>query len=194
MEFEDLQVIWSGQDQQPLYAINREALHKRIHTKLQQSQRLASTNEIGLMIIFLVASCILLFRSGPVNVEFNWLNLFPIAAMLGVSGFVLYRRRARQSIADSFEPTLLGDLENAIALQRHLVKEARTFLFWNILPIGIAVMGKMLVDGEVRLWKWIFVPGSFVLAYFVARLAPLKHRRKQKSLEVLRKKLVEEGA
>jgi hypothetical protein len=188
MEFEDLQLIWSEQDRQPLYAINQEALHKRIRAKLQRSQHIASVNEIGLVCIFLAASLILLFLR-----EFNWLNLLPIGAMLGVSGYILSRRHHRQKLTERFEPTMLGDLENAIAQQKHIIREARTFLFWNILPIAAAVVAKMAMDGEVRLWKWIFIPGSFILAYLVARLAPRKHLRKMKSLQLLREKLVGEN-
>lgn len=190
MEFEDLQLIWSGQDEKPLYAINQEALHKRIRAKLQSSQRLASVNEKVLITIFLCTSAILLFRSDPIAIGFNILNLLPIAAMLGVCGYIFYRRKQRQGIAESFEPSMLGDLENAIAQQKHILREARTFLIWNILPVGVAVIGKMLLDGEATVWKWIFVPGSFLLAYFVARLAPIVQMRKLKSLQTLREKLL----
>jgi hypothetical protein len=184
MEFEDLQLIWTGQDRQPLYAIDQAALHRRIQAKLNRSRHLASANEIGLVLIFLVTTGILLLLN-----PFSWLKLLPIATLLGVCGYIVLRRMQRRKKAATFEPTMLGDLDQAIAHQKHLLRESRTFLFWSILPIGVGISAKMIIENKAEAWQWAAILGSFVLSYFVARTAPGKHQRRLRALEALREKL-----
>ena len=42
MEFEELKKIWDTQNNQPMYAINEEALHNRILTKKRKTNKISS--------------------------------------------------------------------------------------------------------------------------------------------------------
>jgi len=51
MEFEEMQVIWDSQTEQPMYALDVDAMHRKIKRKARKIERSINLNEIGLMVI-----------------------------------------------------------------------------------------------------------------------------------------------
>jgi len=178
MEFEDLQVIWTDQDKTPLFAFDHDAMHRKIQSRLRNSQRIASTQEWGLGLIFLAVALILVLMG-----QTTWIGFLPVAAALFVVGRVWVRRQRRKASLKGFDASMLGTLNAAIANESHLYQEGRTLLFWMLLPMATTSLMNMAASPTSKpLWQWLFVIGSFVLGYLVALRAPRKHARQRTSL------------
>ncbi|MCB0705929.1 MAG: hypothetical protein KDC34_11490 [Saprospiraceae bacterium] len=190
MEFDDLKKIWDVQNNEPIYVVNEAAMEKTIIARSKELSRLANINEIGLMIITTLTGGYLLIDAYLDGDEI-YSYLAAIAFIL-IGGFVLFRRIQRKKMERSFDRSMLGELDLAIANAAYLANTAKTFVWWFLFPAGVTSLLNM-VFSEAPFWKWIFVPGSFLLAFLVVRLDLKRaHLPRKQKLEVLRKKLTEE--
>ena len=190
MEFEDLKMIWDQQNNSPMYAIDQETLHRRITKKLRRTQALANINEIGLVLICAATAATLFFlRSGSV---FNYVTA---SALLVIGGLIINSRIRRQKRERTFDHSLLGDLDNAIAHASYLVKMANSFLWWFMLPVAIPTILNMWLSGEPKsIGQWALILGAFVLAAFLVRWElRRKHLPRKRELETLRETLMDQG-
>lgn len=187
MEFDEIKMIWDQQNEEPLYAINQEAMHRGIKSRLGKSRQRATTNEIGLFTIFL-GTGIGLFFSGSGTI-FSYLT---IASALGIAVFMLIARRSRRRREDAFESSMLGDLEHAISNENYMMNGIRKFHWLVILPIAIpTLLDLYFAEKAKELWNWAFVIGSFVLSYLVVQVGLRKvSLPRLRKLEELREKLV----
>lgn len=183
MEFEEMKMIWDQQNQQPLYAYDQEALHKRIRSKLKGSQARVNVTEFALVAICLgTAATLLAIGSG------QFFSYMTMLALVAIAGYTLRRHHLRQKRERQFDRSMLGDLDLAIAQARHLAQQADTFLWWFLLPVAIPSLVNMIANAEQKApWQWLFVVGCFILSYFVVRLGLRRqHLPRQRELEKLR--------
>ena len=185
MEFEEMKKIWDEQNKKTMYAIDEDALHRRIKSKGNRAERTSKMNEFGLMTIAVVTASILFF-----NKEYNFYNALSAVALLLMGVYVLIGRIRRLKTERQFDRSMLGELDRAISNTKNEALRARTFIWWMIVPVAIPTFAGMIAKGA-SLWQIAMIVGSFVLAFFVTRwdLKRVQIPRKRE-LEVLRENLV----
>lgn len=189
MEFEDLQKIWDKQNNEPMYAINQDALHKRIKSNKKKASFASNLNEIGLVLIAVVTSTFLFVRNFESTSIFTFL---PGIVLLLTAVYVLYRRSTRKKQEQQFDRSMLGDLDHAIANVEFEIKRARTFIWWYLVPIAIPVFLNLYMK-EASVTKWLIIIGMFILSYVVVQLGLyFAQLPKKRSLQSLRDKLNED--
>jgi RsiW-degrading membrane proteinase PrsW (M82 family) len=189
MEFEDLKKIWDQQNNEPMYAINQEALHKRIKSSKKKASFASNMNEIGLVLIAVVTSTFLFIKNSNSTNIFTFL---PGIVLLLTAVYVWYKRSSRKKQEEQFDRTMMGDLDHAISNVEFEIKRARTFIWWYLIPIAIPVFLN-LYDKNASLTKWLIIIGMFILSYAVVQLGLyFAQLPKKRSLQSLRDKLKED--
>ena len=179
--------IWDTQNKEPMYAINEAALHRRILAKSKHARRKSNITEIGLVIITTITSILLLLIG-----EGTIYTYISAAAMFLIGGYVIMGRIQRKKRTSQYDRSILGDLDEAIANVNYETTRAKTFLWWFILPVALPALLN-LTQSDAPAWKWLLIPGSFILAYAVVQFGLNRiHLPKKRELENLRKKLAEE--
>ena len=190
MEFEEMKKIWDEQNQEPLYAINEAALHKRIHSKKKRASRVSNINDFGLMGIAVITAITYSFISIINETPTFYDYLIPII-MIAIGGYVLTGRMQRKKKEHQFDRTMLGDLDHAIASVSYEAKRSKTMVWWFILPLAIPSFLNM-VQSEAGIWQILSITGAFILSYAVVRWEFNRcHVPKKQKLEALRAKLTE---
>ena len=193
MEFEEMQVIWDSQREQEMYAIDVDAIHRKIKRKARKVERDMNLNEIGLMVICVFTSLDLL--RDPVIEQTDYHQIFGSVVMLCVAAWMLMKRLARLKMRSQFDSTLTGDLDRAIAESQAQLTLGRTFHLWFLLPAASIMLGSILAKPENQ------SPGivlgqcfCFALALGVVHLGiRWKQVPEHRNLHALRDKLTKEG-
>ena len=193
MEFEEMQVIWDSQREQEMYAIDVDAIHRKIKRKARKVERDMSLNEIGLMVICVFTSLDLL--RDPVIEQTDYHQIFGSVVMLCVAAWMLMKRLARLKMRSQFDSTLTGDLDRAIAESQAQLTLGRTFHLWFLLPAASIMLVSILAKSENQR------PGIVLGQCFCIALAlgvvhlgiRWKQVPEQRNLQALRDKLTKEG-
>ena len=189
MEFEEMRKIWDTQNNEPIYVLNEQALHKHILSKKNRMNWLANVNEIGMILIAVATSTFLFFKTFGTD---NIYAYFPGIALLLTGVYVTVLRIRRKNKINQYDQSILGTIDHAISNASYMVNFAKTFLWWYILPIAIPVFLNMIMK-EVPIWIWIFIPTSFVVSFLLVRWELKRcHEPRKRALEALREKLTEE--
>lgn len=192
MEFEEMKKIWDDQNQQTMYAINEEALHRSIQSKKKRAARLTNINDFGLALIGIITATIYIFVA-IINETPTIFDYLIIVSLMLISGYVWYGRMQRKNKEFNFERTILGDLNHAIASVDYEVRRSRSMVWWFLLPLAILTVLNMSTAGDISIWKWLGIAGGFVLSYVLIRWEHNRcHKPKKRRLEALRDKLTEE--
>lgn len=179
--------IWDTQNNEVMYAINEDALHRRIRSRSRRANRITNMNDIGLMVIAICTGLILLLIG-----EQSLYDYLSAVALLMIALYILAGRIRRQKLENQFDRTILGDLEQAINSTGYEIRRAQTFFWWYLLPLGIPTLLNMEQAG-VPAWKWLIVPLAFVLSYLLVRWElRRKHLPRKRELQTLRELLESE--
>ncbi|WP_425390810.1 hypothetical protein [Ekhidna sp.] len=190
MEFDEMQKIWNEQKGETMYAINESALHKSISRKKTAASKRINVVEIMLMIINSTVS-IVLFTDAIMDKEGPWDYAGAIIMALTVV-FLLYFRNKRKKKENTFDRTMMGELDHAISNSGSMVRIATLMIYYYLIPVGIFTFGKMLYFGA-DIEKWLLIIGMFALAFFLVRWErKAMHIPRKQSLISLKKKLMEE--
>jgi len=191
MEFEDMKMIWDSQNNEPLYAINQEALNKRIQDKGRSVTRLLNKSDLIMMSVNLFVGIFLIvdaFRENGEGYEYVLPLLYVAFFFYGI-----YRRYARRQEVGVFEPTILGDLEKAIWQVDYLIKQTREMTWWYLVPLLLVASVTILLN-STSLRSLAFIVLFFVLifaSYFGSRWEVAKwYAPKKRELESLRETLL----
>lgn len=187
MEFDEMKKIWDEQTKQTMYAIDEDALHRRIKAKGNRAERTTKMNEFGLMAIAVITASILLFIKST-----NTYNILAAVGMLFMGVYVLIGRIRRLKKDRQFDRDMLGELDRAISNVQNEVFRTRTFIWWMILPAAVPTIVRIL-QKEASLESILLIVGASILGFLVTRwdLNRCQIPRKRE-LEVLREKLVTE--
>lgn len=189
MEFEEMKKIWDDQNQRPLYAINEDALRRRVHAKSRKASFTSNVNEIALIIISIITFAIVAIKNIGNDNPYAYP---PVIALLLTSVYIYIGRLRRKKKERQFDRTMLGDLDHALYNVDYEVRRARTFPLWYLIPVAIPAMLNMYMSGASML-KWVLVIGAFILSYFVVWFGLTKMQEPNKrKLERLREKIVNE--
>ena len=191
MKFDELQVIWDSQTSQPTFTIDLDTLRSRVAHEARRAERGVTCSELGMVAIS--AGLAFYLAWDPILHGRRMVHLFGAFLMLCVSGWMLRLRKNRLWSARGFEPTLVGDVDRAIAEIDHHIAMERTFQWWFLLPALVIVLIDFASGDELRpLTQIPIVAVGFLISYFVVR-ASLRcvHGPKKRDLESLRAKLTE---
>ena len=146
MEFEEMQVIWDSQREQEMYAIDVDAMHRKIKRKARKIERSMNLNEIGMMVLCIFVSLESLRE--PVLEQTDYHNIFCSVVMLCLAGWMLVKRLARLKMRMQFDSTLTGDLDRAIAESKAQLLLSRTFHLWFLLPAASIMLVSIIAKSE----------------------------------------------
>lgn len=187
MNFDDLQKVWDAQQQAPMYQLNESALNQIVLRKSRKTNRYVDINDFGLMAIMILCSIALLILDRASVYTF-----LSSACMLGIAAYVGIQRWRRKQHNQSFDKSILGELNQAIANAESEIKRARNFVWWMLVPAAIPTMLNM-TQNDASLWHILFVLAAFLLSYLVAQWGlKRQYLPRKRSLEALKKKLLED--
>ena len=195
MKFEEIQVIWDSQREQEMYAIDVDAMHRKIKRKARKVERSISFNEISIIVICAFVS--LMSLREPVLEQTGYHRIFGSVVMLCVAGWMLMKRLARLKLRSQFDFTLTGDLDRAIAESKAHLLLARTFHLWFVLPAVSIVLVNTMAKSEFSKEVFVRLLGvslglvlSIALVKLGIRCAQVPEHR---NLQALRDTLTKEG-
>lgn len=189
MEFEEMKKIWDTQSSAPVYAIDEQALHRRVMQKNIGIKRLANINEWGMLIISLMLALYMILE----GIRDSEIYKFPQGVIfLIVAGYIYWDRKKRLKNEGQSDRTLLGDLEQAIRTIDYQIRRHRNFLWWFLMPTAVTILINTAFTYKGKSWwVWPIVIISFALSYWlVKKELRCKILPKKESLESLRKLLV----
>lgn len=187
MDFKDLQKVWNQQTNEPMYIIDQQALYRQIQRRAKQADLVAKTNEWGMMTIAVLTSIMLLWIGKDTAYQ-----ILASVAMLGTGAYVFWQRRLRLASLHQQPNTILEELDQALTNANYLVRFAKTFVYWFLMPTAAVTIFRML-QKEVDLWRWLFILAAFLLSFALVRWELIsKHRPRKRALEELKETLTRE--
>lgn len=187
-EFAEMKILWDRQNEEKLYAINEQVLHKQIQRRRRAVDRTVQRVEWALVGANLLVS---IFLTGVAYINHETLLFYTIAiAYLLYALLFLVLHRLRSGNDRQFEPTMLGDLDRAIWQLNHLVHQARSMMVWYSLPLTLILSGFAVVKGQW--WAALAVLVVMAAASYLSIQWEVKrcYLPQVQSLEALRAKLV----
>ena len=156
--------IWDNQNSEVLYAINEDALHRRIKSKKKQANRIINVTEIGLFVVSILTASILYFDA-IVDEEGFW-GFAGATVMLFTGLFLLILRWKRQKAENRFDRSMLGELDHAIASTKATITIATNMIWWYFAPIAGFSFIRMIVRGA-GIESWLLMITAFTLSFFL---------------------------
>lgn len=193
MEFDEMKLIWDSQNNEPLFAIDREALHRQIQHKEKSVSHTLDIIDVVMIAINLLVGIVLIVDTW---VEGGALYEYVLPALyLAFFVYAIYRRFSRKQGAEEFDTTILGELNRSIWQADYLIKQSGSMPFWYLLPLMVVLNVTMFLNG--KLWAALLLTVVVLpLAYFGGRWEVRKfYLPKKRELEALRETLLqaEEG-
>ena len=191
MNFEEIQMIWDGQNNETLYAIDKEALRRlvekdsaKINRDLKMLELAAITVLIGLGVVTLIDT----FFNGD-----EYFQLAGVAFEWGAASYLWMRRRKRESALRHEPVSLLDRIDTAMNRARSTVQCGRdmvvVFSLFVLHGVGIRILIYGWRSSEVKLV--IAVLGIVFLFVWMRFNETTVHSPRLKNLGALRKKLLD---
>ncbi|MCB0506255.1 MAG: hypothetical protein KDC58_12255 [Cyclobacteriaceae bacterium] len=189
MEFEEMQKIWNTQKGETMYAINEATLHKSISNKKDAAGRRINKVEIGISLINGFTAILLLFMAlnGPNKWGFITSGLF-----LATVVYILYFRMKRKKAENTFDRSMLGELDHAISNTNASIKFNYLMIVGYLVPLSVNSILEMAYHGASPL-KWLVIIVAYALAFVLIRWEQkTRHIFRKEQLIALKKKLLED--
>jgi hypothetical protein len=189
MEFDEMKLIWDSQNNEPLYAINQEALNRKIQHKSKSVTRTLDFVDVMMIAVNFLVGILLIVD--------NWLEsgqtyeyVLPVV-YLGFFVYALYRRFARKQEVIGFDETILGKLGKAIWQAEYLIKQSSSMMIWYMLPTLLVVNVTLFLNENG--WMGLALTAVVLpLTYFGGRWEVQKfYMPKKRELEALREILLQ---
>lgn len=188
MEFDEMKKIWDTQSNQAMYAIDESALHDRVINKRNKAARIASRSE-KIMIKALLFGATVIVSASVYKADYELIPLVLAAVMLGTAVFIFLRRQKRLNMQNTFDNSILGDIDLAIANAEYQVRLSSMGkgLYFIVAILSVA----SVVDTLDEWYKGAFLSIFFIVGYFGARWEHNTFYVTQKrNLESMREKLI----
>lgn len=190
MEFEQMQKIWDEEKKENLFIIDEAALHKSVTRKKDAAGRKINKVEIALILINSFCSITLFIKA--LNDTHSW-NFIGSALMLSTVLYVLFSRYKRKKDENTFDRSMLGELNHAIANTDSIIQFSRLMIIGYLIPISIFIMGK-LTWSDASIGRWLTMGFMYLLAFVLIQWERKKmHIPRKHNLELLKKKLMEDS-
>ncbi len=165
MDFNDMKKIWDEQNKQSLYAIDEKALHNRVIKKKTKASAIASKSE-KYMIGSLIIASLIVWVATVYTGDFELLPLVLSGFMLTMAGLLYSKRSKRLKWQNTFDRSILGDLEEAIANAEYQLRISK--LSRNLFFVVAAVTLFDVLSVE-EWWKSLVTLGFFLVVYRLAK-------------------------
>ncbi|RPI91367.1 MAG: hypothetical protein EHM40_15920 [Chloroflexi bacterium] len=186
--FEEMQSIWKGQNDEKLFAVDNTALHAYIKHKGRTTRSLLELFEWIMIALNLLVGVVLAVDFLRDNGS-GYRLILPVT-YLAFSAYILLRRLKRQAKEARFKPTLLGELDRAIWQIDYLIRQGQTMMIWYVLPLVLALSITMFYN-QKSLWTLVPTLALIPICYFGVRWEINKwYLPKKRDLELLREKLI----
>lgn len=188
MEFDELKKIWDAQNNQQLYVINEEALHKRVLTKKNQAGHIVNTSELLSIFVNLGGGAVVLGKC-IVNDD-AVISLYALSAwMLMIGMYCLANRIRRIKVHRKFDRSMSGELNYALTDATYQVQLSR-LMRWNLFSIGLLLLVGLYEIGR-PLWMGVVILTGVFLLFYLSGFEDNFYKRRKRELETLLNKLVE---
>lgn len=190
MEFEEMKKIWDSQNNETLYVVNEEVMHRAVKTRKKKASKLVGINEVGLILINLIVGSLQLYE-GIIGGGDLW-DILMGTFMFAVIGYIVYLRLSRKKEEEQFDRSMLGELDHAMHNTQSLMKIGRTMVWWYMAPIGVMVFSRLIVIGAA--WHlFLLIAGLLLFGTFISQWEVRRcHSPRLHKLQELRNKLLEE--
>lgn len=188
MEFDEMKKIWDAQNGQTLYAIDEEALHKRVLNKRNKAAKLASITEL-MIISALLFSTSIIMAAAIYKSKYDLMPMGMAVLMLIAAVMIYMRRNKRLSWQNNFENSILGDVNQAVANANYQVKLSHS-VKWFLLVVALFTTAGVIESGA-EWWKGALVGLFFIIVYYASRWEYRTfYVSQKKGLEKMRDKLI----
>lgn len=190
MDFNELQKIWDSQSNKPIYVLREEALHQKILAKSRKAGRTANITEWVLIFTGLLAAGILVYFDF-IKDEGNVFSYISVVLFSLITVYAIINRFLRKNKTESFERTILGDLEHALSISEYQVSLSKGMLygFW---PVGYSLSVLSLAMSDKSFWFTIALAILFSGVSYLSWWEYKCYVRRRNELSTLKKKLAEE--
>ena len=179
--------IWDRQSNQALYAIDEEALHNKVLKKKDKAVRMAGRSE-KVMIKSLLFGFTIIAGASVYKSDYELFASLLAVVMLLMAGLIYSKRRKRLAWQNTFDRSVLGDMDKAIANARYQVQLSKFSRSVYIVVATLTVAS--VVDTVDEWWKGAVISVFFVATYFAARWEHKTFYVSQRNnLEAMRDKL-----
>lgn len=187
IEFEELQKIWNEQKGETMYVINETSLHNSVTRKKNAAGRRINRAEIRVSLINALAAIILFV----IAITGHPLIFSSFAIMAASVVYIFYFRKKRKKAENTFDRSVLGELDQAIANTNYIIR-FNYFILIYLISFALVSISQMIVRKD-SLLEWFIMGGALLLSYFmVQREQKVCNLPRKKQLLALREKLMAE--
>ena len=213
MQFEDIQVVWNSQHDQPLYGVDEAGLHRILRSKSQRFRRLIYWQHIqtygsSLFMITVIAAILIanyfavLGKVGSLRALAGWEILALLVAMvtwLHFSLAVFLGQKMQKTREQGNTKSLREDLDREINRTTYEIRTRKNPIMGFMPPYFGTALFILVVFGVTGVSRWILVPliSGMIIALLAEsrsqrRLAEQEMTHRLRELEILREKLADQ--
>ena len=165
MDFEEMKKIWDTQNNQPLYAIDEEALHNRVKAKKNSTKRTTNKTELILIAANVFAGGLVII-SRFIKDNATLVSTFMGVMMLITAAYLIFLRARRIKRDQQVDNSVLGDLDNALENINYRVSLSRSMIWYAILVSFLTLYS--VFDSEKSIVFILLVSVFFVIGIFMS--------------------------
>jgi cytochrome c biogenesis factor len=165
MEFEEIQKIWNQQQGETMYTINETELHKTIMHHKDAAGKRINRVEIMLSLINVLLGSFLLVLA---VLDSHLLNFINAGILLITVAYIQYFRWKRKKAENTFDRTMLGELNHALSNADSIIKFNSLMLIGYLLPLALVTISTLVVAG-VNWEKCLLITAAFVVSFIILR-------------------------
>jgi hypothetical protein len=191
MKFEDMIKIWDAQNQQAMFGIDENALHDRVKSQKAKAIRMTEIMEIILISVNFIVSLFLIILS-YITDNHEYPTYLMAAIMMGTAAYITNRRFKRKAIENKYGGSIIGDLDDAIAVSTYKADLSSKMLTWYMSGI-IFTSILSLLQAQSKWWVYLLVILFFGVTIIVGRWEHNSiHLARKKKLISIKKQFTEE--
>ena len=178
MEFEDIQIIWNSQHDQPLYGVNEEGLHNALRNKSKRFRRVifwqhfqtfcgCTISITAIVGLFLLNSCGVLGNIGSSRALYGWEIATLLVALLCwlQFGLSVYLGNKQQKNLENHDATSLrDDLDKEINRTQYQINTRAHIMLGFVPPYLGSSLWIIIVFGISGISYWAMLPIVLVMA------------------------------
>ncbi len=178
MEFEDIQIIWNSQHNQPLYGVNEEGLHNALRNKSKRFRRVifwqhfqtfcgCTISITAIVGLFLLNSCGVLGNIGSSRALYGWEIATLLVALLCwlQFGLSVYLGNKQQKNLEKHDATSLrDDLDKEINRTQYQINTRAHIMLGFVPPYLGSSLWIIIVFGISGISYWAMLPIVLVMA------------------------------
>ncbi len=189
MNYEELKLVWDSQNEEPVFALDRQALLETVERQTGSIARYVKSFEISMILVAFAVAIILpidAWREGDGSHQY-FIGAICLAA--GLYAWTGRQNRRRREIA--FDESIRGVIEKSLAQIEYHEKRQVIYLWLFHLPIALAAGIGLTLYSNTRIpWVWGCVILVCLVSYWGTQRDIKRNLRPQKrNLKALREKL-----